>query len=205
MAVHGSEQAGLKIEPVTLNGQIVRLEPLQLAHTSQLAQVGLEESIWRHMRYGMIRTEAGLRTWIQELLRLQEQGSDLPFAVIHLPSERSVGVTRYLEIRLEHRALEIGGTWYGLAYQRTAVNTESKYLLLQHAFETLGAIRVQFKTDARNLRSQRSIERIGAVKEGVLRSHMILPDGFVRDTVVYSILVTEWPQIKARLAELLER
>jgi RimJ/RimL family protein N-acetyltransferase len=125
----------------------------------------------------------------------------LPFVVIHLATGMVVGTTRYLEIQLENRALEIGGTWYTPDYQRTAVNTESKYLLLRHAFETLGCVRVQFKTDLRNERSQKALERIGAVKEGVLRNHMILPDGSLRTSVFYSILDGEWPGVKSLLEE----
>jgi RimJ/RimL family protein N-acetyltransferase len=151
------------------------------------------------MRYGSVQTEGAMRAWVERLLHLQNQGSDLPFSVFHLADQRAVGCTRYLNINHRDRSLEIGGTWYGLAYQRTSVNTESKYLLLQHAFETLGCIRVHFKADSRNLRSQQALERIGAVKEGLLRRHMILPDGYVRDSVIYSILDSEWPAVKRRL------
>ena len=115
------------------------------------------------------------------------------------------GATRYLNIMPKDRGLEIGGTWYGTEFQRTPMNTECKYLLLQHAFETLGCIRVQLKTDSRNERSQKAIERIGAVKEGVLRNYMILPDGRYRHSVFYSILDREWPAVKKRLEEMLDR
>ena len=121
--------------------------------------------------------------------------------VIHLASGRVAGATRYLNMAPEHRGLEIGGTWYGADFQRTAVNTECKYLLLEYAFETLGCIRVQLKTDERNLRSQRAIERIGAKYEGILRNHMILPDGGYRDSVFYSIIDSEWPGVKKSLEE----
>ena len=110
-----------------------------------------------------------------------------------------------MDIQVENRSLEIGGTWYGVAYQHTPVNTESKFLLLRHAFEDLGCVRVQLKTDSRNLRSQRAIERLGAIKEGVLRNHMILPDGFLRDSVYYSIIDREWPGVKAHLDDLMDR
>lgn len=191
----------MHILPVTLHGRVVRLEPLSEAHVPDLAAVGLEEEIWRYMRYGPVRTQAELLTWVQSLLRLQKLGTDLPFAVIYQPTERAIGCTRYLSINTTDRSVEIGGTWYGLAYQRTAVNTECKYLLLGHAFETLGCVRVWFKVDARNERSKRAIERLGAFKEGVLRNHMILPDGFIRDSVIYSILPSEWPLIKSSLEE----
>jgi RimJ/RimL family protein N-acetyltransferase len=195
----------MDIKPVTLQGCVVRLEPLSEAHIPQLALAGGDEAIWQYMRYGQITTEPGMRAWIRELLEAQAQGTDLPFAVIHLESEVAIGSTRYLEIRHKHRSLEIGGTWYALAYQRTAVNTECKYLLLRHAFEELGCLRVQFKTDMRNERSQRALARIGAIQEGVLRKHMILPDGFIRDSVYYSIIDSEWPRVKARLEEMMGR
>ena len=189
----------MNIKPVVLQGRWVRLEPLAEGHVPQLAIAGRDEAIWQFMRYGQITTEPGMRAWVLELLEAQSQGPDLPFAVIHLASGVAIGSTRYLEIRRLHRSLEIGGTWYGLAFQRTAVNTECKYLLLRHAFEGLGCLRVQFKTDLRNERSQRALERIGAVKEGVLRNHMILPDGTIRHSVYYSIIESEWPAVKALL------
>jgi RimJ/RimL family protein N-acetyltransferase len=139
------------------------------------------------------------------MLERQARGNDLPFAVIHLPDEKVAGATRYLNINREYRNLEIGGTWYGGAYQRTAVNTESKYLLLKHAFEDLGCLRVQIKTDQRNLRSQRAIERLGATREGILRDHIIMSDGYLRSSVIYSILKREWPGVKARLKGFLAR
>jgi RimJ/RimL family protein N-acetyltransferase len=187
------------IEPVTLTGKFVRLEPLTVDHVADLTRVGLEPEIWHYMRYGKIENSEGLKAWVQELLSLQEQGTDLPFAVIYLASGRAVGSTRFLHIDMPNRSLEIGGTWYGLEYQGTQVNTECKYLLLRHAFEQLGCIRVWFKTDGRNLRSQHALEKLGVVKEGVLRNHMILPDGTIRDSVVYSLLPDEWPQVKANL------
>lgn len=191
----------MDIQPVTLIGQVVRLEPLAEIHTPELAAVGLEPDIWRYMLYGDIDSEAKMLGFVRDLLARQARGADLPFAVIDLASRRAIGCTRYLGIDRANRGLEIGGTWYGLAYQRTAVNTECKYLLLRHAFEALGCIRVQFKTDLRNERSQRAIERLGAVKEGILRNHMILADGIFRHSVYYSIIDSEWPAVKARLEE----
>ena len=195
----------MNIEPVTLTGGWVRLEPLSVTHVPDLAIVGLDEEIWRYMRYGAVQTEDDLHVWVLEILRLQKLGGDLPFAVILLETGRAIGCTRYLNIHPADRNLEIGGTWYGLAYQRTAVNTECKYLLLRHAFETLDCIRVNFKADRRNERSLRAIERLGAVQEGVLRKHMLLPDGYVRDSVVYSILDNEWQAVKRRLEEKLNQ
>jgi len=191
----------MDIHPITLMGRVVRLEPLAEAHVPNLTIAGQDESIWRYMLYGAIRTEEQMQEWVREILSRQARGTDLPFAVIHLGSGRAIGSTRYLDIQPQHRGLEIGGTWYGVAYQRSAVNTECKYLLLRHAFEVLGCLRVQLKTDLRNERSQRAIERIGAVREGVLRNHMILPDGHVRSSVYYSLLNLEWPAVKAKLEE----
>lgn len=190
-------------QPVTLIGHTIRLEPLTEAHIPDLAIAGKDEEIWHYMLYGPVINEKSMQLWVKDMLQRKARGTDLPFAVIHLGSGRAIGATRYMEIRPEHRGLEIGGTWYALAHQRTAVNTESKYLLLQHAFETLSCIRVQFKTDLRNERSQRALERIGAVWEGVLRNHMILGDGVYRHSVYYSILIEEWPSVKGKLEVLM--
>jgi RimJ/RimL family protein N-acetyltransferase len=191
----------MNVEPVTLVGKIVRLEPLSEMHVPNLAIVGLEPEIWRYMRYGTVETEAHLRAWVRELLVLQTEETDLPFAVIHQASGKAIGSTRYLNIDPPNRSLEIGGTWYGLEYQGTTINSECKYLLLKHAFETLACIRVWFKADARNRRSIHALESIGAIREGVLRNHMILPDGFIRDSVVFSLLPEEWPHVKQKLEE----
>lgn len=190
----------MDIQPVTLTGKFVRLEPMTEAHIPALAEIGVGQDFWHFMLYGDIKTEADMRNWVLDIL---SRKGDLPFVVIHLASGRVAGATRYLNVSPNDRGLEIGGTWYGLEFQRTAVNTECKYLLLKHAFETLGCIRVQLKTDSRNVRSQKAIERLGAVKEGVLRNHMILPDGTIRHSVFYSILDSEWPGVKSRLENML--
>jgi RimJ/RimL family protein N-acetyltransferase len=189
----------MEVLPVTLSGRFVRLEPLAETHVPDLARVAGDESIWRYMLYGTIQSEDQMLAWVQDLLERQARGTDLPFAVIHTGSGKAIGATRYLDIRPADRGIEIGGTWYGADYQRTAVNTECKYLLLTHAFEQLGCLRVQFKTDLRNDRSQQAIERIGATREGVLRAHMITPEGHIRDSVYFSIIAPEWPQVKALL------
>lgn len=193
------------VQPVTLVGRHVRLEPLTREHVSGLAEIGLGQPFWDYMLYGNIDTVDDMRNWVLDILARGQKGTDLPFVAVHLESGRVAGATRYLNIMPNDRGLEIGGTWYGPEFQRTAVNTECKYLLLSHAFETLACIRVQLKTDLRNERSQRAIERLGAVKEGVLRNHMILPDGRIRHSVFYSILDTEWPDVKKRLEEMLSR
>lgn len=195
-----SDSTNMHVSPITLEGKVVRLEPLTQNHVADLCEVGFHPSIWEYMLYGNIDSEAGMNEFIQDLLERQEQGTDLPFAVINKSSGKAIGCTRYLDIQPINRCLEIGGTWYGLDYQRTAVNTEAKYLLLSHAFEILGAERVQLKTDLNNVRSQKAIERLGAVREGVLRNHMRRPDGLLRSSVYYSILREEWPEVKKLLA-----
>lgn len=193
------------VQPVTLQGKYVRLEPLSEAHIPGLTEIGAGRDFWNFMLYGDIKSEADMRNWVLDIMERGKKGTDLPFAVIHLESGRAAGATRYLNIMPKDRGLEIGGTWYGLDFRRTAVNTECKYLLLKHAFENLKCIRVQLKTDSLNERSQRAIERIGAKKEGVLRNHMILPDGRYRDSVFYSILDKEWADVEKRLEEMLAR
>ncbi len=193
----------IEVKPVTLQGKYVRLEPLNESHVSGLAEIGVGKPFWDFMVYGKMESVDDMSNWVKGLLGRAAKGTDLPFAVIHLASGRVAGATRYLNIVPENNGLEVGGTWYGLEFQRTAVNTECKYLLIKHAFEDLGCIRVQLKTDSRNVRSQRAIERIGAKKEGVLRNHMILPDGYIRDSVFYSITDSEWTDVKVRLEKML--
>jgi RimJ/RimL family protein N-acetyltransferase len=193
------------VEPVTLVGKHVRLEPMTEAHIPGLTQIGVGQTFWDFMLYGNMETQADMQNWVRDILSRSEKGTDLPFVAIHLASGRIAGATRYLNIMPKDRGLEVGGTWYGTEFQRSPVNTECKYLLLTHAFETLGCIRVQLKTDLRNERSQKAIERIGAKKEGVLRNHMILPDGRFRHSVFYSILDTEWSEVKKRLEEMMEK
>ena len=195
----------MNIQPVTLTGLVVRLEPLAVAHVTHLAANGQDESTWQYIPYPPVHSEADMLAWVNDMLARQAHGTDLPFAVVHLETGQAIGATRYMDIRPANRGLEIGGTWYAPAYRRTAVNTEAKYLLLSHAFETLGCVRVQLKTDVRNERSQRAIERIGAQKEGVLRHNVIMPDGYRRDSVYYSILAEEWPAVRARLEARLGR
>ena len=197
--------AGFEIKPVVLTGKHARLEPMTLAHVERLAEIGVGHAFWDFMVYGKMENVDDMRGWVSDILARAEKGGDLPFVVIHLASGRAAGATRYLNIMPNDRGLEVGGTWYGVEFQRTAVNTECKYLLFKHAFETLRCIRVQLKTDLRNERSQKAIERLGAVKEGVLRNHMILPDGVIRHSVFYSILDSEWEGVKKRLEEWMEK
>lgn len=195
----------MDVFPVTLQGKFIRLVPLSQEHIPDLAIAGRDESIWQYMLYGPVTDEAHMRLWVEDMLKRQERGTDLPFTVILERTGRAIGATRYIDIRPVDRGVEIGGTWYAVDHQRTAVNTECKFLLLKHAFETLGCIRVQFKTDMRNEVSQRAIERLGAVKEGVFRNHMLLLDGTIRHSVYYSIIDSEWPKVKANLVQKLDR
>lgn len=194
----------MDMKRITLTGKHVRLEPMSETHIPGLTEIGAGQDFWGFMLYGDIKTEADMRSWVLDILERETKGTDLPFVAIHLESGRVAGATRYLNTMPKDRGLEVGGTWYGTDFQRTAVNTECKYLLLTHAFETLKCIRVQIKTDSRNERSQKAIERLGAVKEGVLRNHMILPDGRFRHSVFYSVLDTEWGEVKKRLQRMME-
>lgn len=195
----------MELTAVTLTGRLVRLEPLAASHLDDLARVSDEEEIWRYFAPAPLRTRAQLEAWLEQRTRQRAAGTTFTFAIVTIADGRAVGGTSYLDIAPADRRLEIGGTWLGAPARRTGVNTECKFLLLRHAFETLGANRVQLKTDARNLRSQAAIERLGAVKEGVLRAHLVLADGFVRDTVMYSVIAPEWPAVKARLERLMAR
>ena len=191
----------MHVEPVTLTGKVVRLEPLRKEHAEALFRAAQDPTIWSYMPYNPSLSMAAMYSWLEDALEAQALGKELPFVIVQRATGEVVGSTRYLTIVAKDRGLEIGGTWLARAVQRSPVNTECKYLLSCHAFETLGAIRVQFKTDSRNLTSQRAIERLGAIKEGVLRNHMILPDGYYRHSVYYSILDTEWPTVKANLED----
>jgi RimJ/RimL family protein N-acetyltransferase len=191
--------------PVVLYGETVRLEPLDPSHAEDLLAAGADPDIWRYMPIPQPGSAAEVRKWIDDAWKLAATGEQLPFAIMDAETGRAVGSTRYLEIHRNWRTMEIGWTWLAASVQRSAVNTEVKLLLLKHAFEDHGALRIQFKTDGRNLRSQRAIERLGAVKEGVLRKQRINHDGYVRDAVYYSILDDEWPAVKERLTALLQR
>ena len=186
------------VRPLTLEGTHVRLEPLAERHVAGLYAVGRQADDWAYMPRGCFTSEDDCREWVLEALT--EEGQ-VAFAILDRVSGEPVGSSRYLNIRPPHRGLEIGWTWLGRDWQRTPVNTEAKLLLLGHAFEALGAIRVEFKTDERNTRSQAALERIGATREGVLRQHMIVQDGFLRNSVYFSILDDEWPAVKEGLRD----
>lgn len=190
---------------MTLTGRFVQLVPLARAHAAGLLAAAGDPDIWRYMPMGPPSDVAVIEAWIDAALAEQQRGVELPFAIIDRQRNQAIGSTRYLEIRRPHRALEIGWTWLARTSQRTPVNTECKLLLLTHAFESLGAVRVQFKTDSRNDRSRQALERIGAVQEGMLRNHMLMWDGARRDSVYFSIVDTEWRQVRAGLEALLEK
>lgn len=201
-----SSLADIHRAPLRLEGEVVRLEPLAVAHAEDLFAVARDEEVWRWLPLAAPSSLEQMREWISDALTAQATGQELLFAVVERTSGQALGSTRYLWIEPAHRQLEIGWTWYGRAYWRTAVNTECKYLLLRHAFEILDCIRVQFRTDLRNERSQRAIERLGATREGVLRKHRInAKDGYHRSSVCYSIIDDEWAEVKARLEEMLRR
>lgn len=190
---------------VSLIGTHVRLEPLSLAHAEGLLPHALEPEIWLYIPYGNINTLEKLQNMISGLLRKQETGSDLCYTVFHKASNQPIGMTRYISVDRSNYGVEIGGTWYGKEYRRSAVNTEAKYLLLRHAFEVFACQRVQIQSDVRNERSQRAIERLGAVREGIMRKNKRMPDGHQRNSIMYSIIDDEWPAIKTKLEGWLQK
>jgi RimJ/RimL family protein N-acetyltransferase len=191
--------------PVTFYGRHVRLVPLDRDQIPGLVRAGTDPEIWQWLPYGFCGAEEPMARLVDLLLDRQAQGIDLAFTILLRPDDRPVGMTRYLAIDRPNRNVEVGGTWLAPALWRSPVNSESKLWMLRHAFETEGCERVQLKTDLRNIRSQRAIERLGAVKEGVLRQHMTRADGTLRDSVVYSILRTEWPSVRERLERVVGR
>ena len=195
----------MHIEPVTLEGTHVRLEPLSLErHADGLIEIGLDLELWR-WTVVKIETAADLRRYFEKALQDQAEGRAVPFATIERAGGHIVGSTRFMAIAVPHRRVEIGSTWIAKPWQRTAINTEAKYLMFRHAFETWGCQRVELKTDARNDRSWRAMLRLGLVLEGTYRKHMITERGEARDTVYFSVVDDEWPAMKARLEGLLAR
>jgi len=192
------------VRPVVLEGSRIRMEPLREDHLADLARVAFDLPIWQWTIMGA-QDEAGLQRWVETALANQEAGTERPFATIDLASGRAIGSSRYMSIVPEHRRLEIGWTWVATAFQRTGTNREAKLLQLTHAFETLGANRVEFKTHARNERSRNALAGIGATFEGVFRNHTIMPDGSLRDSAYFSVIADEWPAVKAGLSAGLAR
>ena len=188
----------MRLEPITLEGRSVRLEPLTASHHAALCEVGLDPELWRLIPY-RVSTADEMRDYIDSALAGQAAGTAIPFATVERASGRVVGSTRFMNIDAAHRRVEIGATWIAKPWQRTAINTEAKYLMLRHAFETLGCVRVELKTDALNQRSRQAILRIGAREEGALRQHMVTWSGRLRDSVYFSVLDSEWEGVKASL------
>ena len=205
-AARYDDQVGTQtwVEPVVLEGSRVRLEPLRADHLADLSLVAFDAPLWRWTIMGP-QTETGLRTWLDTALANAEAGLERPFATVDRASGRAIGSTRFLSIVPEHRRLEIGWTWVGTAFQRTGANREAKLLQLTHAFETLGANRVEFKTHSRNERSRTALAGIGATFEGVFRNHMIMPDGSIRHSAYFSVTAEEWPAVKSTLSAGLAR
>jgi len=195
----------MDVQPVTLDGVRVRMEPLDLArHWEGLLAIGLDPDLWR-WTLNQPQTAVELREYLETALREQEDGKSLPFATVDKASGRVAGCTRFGNIDRRHRHVEIGWTWVGRDFRRSHVNTEAKYLMLRHAFETLGCMRVEFKTNVLNAPSRNAMLRIGCKEEGVFRKHMIGETGVIRDTIYLSIIDDEWPGVKARLETMLRR
>ena len=192
------------VEPVTLQGRIVRLEPLSLEHVAGLAEVGLDPAIWR-WTIARPATEDDLRAWAEAALANRAAGTEMPFVTIDAATGRPIGSSRFMNIVLEHRRLEIGWTWIAPPWQRSGANREAKLLQLRHAFEVLGCRRVEFKTDSRNEASRNALLGIGAQFEGIFRNHMVMPEGPMRHSAWYSVIDEEWPAVRDRLEASLTR
>lgn len=193
-----AQREEMHVGPVILEGRFVRLEPLTIKHVAALAQVGLDEDLWRWIPVP-VRTAQDMKFYVETALQERASGTAMPFVQVERASGRVVGSTRYANIDRTHHRLEIGWTWVAPPWQRTVINTEAKYLLLRHAFESLGCMRVELKTDSLNERSRNAILRIGARQEGIFRNHMITASGRIRHSVYFSIIDSEWPEVKARL------
>lgn len=186
------------LEPVVLEGRLVRLEPMSLEHLDGLAEIAFDDSIWR-WTIVRIGDQSDLEGWVRAALAARDAGAELPWVTVERASGRPIGSSRFLNVVLDHRRLEIGWTWVAAPWRRRGVNQEAKLLMLGHAFERLGCRRVEFKTDARNEPSRAALAGIGAVFEGVLRRHMVMADGSARDSAYFSILDREWPAVRAGL------
>jgi RimJ/RimL family protein N-acetyltransferase len=189
-----------RLGPITLSGKHIRLEPMHPSHAQALLEAGRDEAIWTWMPARSLTAET-MDRWLQNAMEAESQGREYPFVVVRLEDNRVIGSTRYLDVQEDDRTVEIGWTWYSPDAWGGVVNPEAKYLLMRHAFDGWRAIRVALKTDINNLRSQAAIKKLGARYEGTLRNQRIRPDGSYRDTVIFSVIESEWPQVKARLEE----
>jgi RimJ/RimL family protein N-acetyltransferase len=194
----------MEVSPVVLEGRHVRLEPLSPAHEESLSAAAGDGQLW-NSTVTIVPSRATMSAYIAAALEAQAQGHELPFVIIRKSSDQVVGTTRFYFIDRENRHVEIGYTWLAASAQRTGVNTEAKLLLLTYAFEVWRCIRVAFITDVLNQQSRAAILRLGAKQEGVLRNHLVMPGGRYRDSVCFSIIEAEWPEVKARLEAKLGR
>ncbi|MBH0170077.1 GNAT family N-acetyltransferase [Fictibacillus sp. 18YEL24] len=185
--------------PPTLENDVIQLVPMENEHSVSLYQINHSDH-WHYM-LSIIQTQQEMDTWVNNAIQLREAGLALPFTIVNKKNHHIAGTTRLYEIDFTQRTCELGSTWYGKDYQRTFVNSSCKQLLLTYCFETLNFIRVQFKTDERNERSQKAIERLGAIKEGVIRNERILTNGYIRNAVLYSITKEEWIDVKQGFIE----
>ena len=192
------------VEPVTLEGRYVRIEPLAREHADAVRAAASDGELWR-LWYTSVPAPDKIAAWIDAAFDVRVRLGGMPFVVRETATGHVVGATRYFNVDAANRRLEIGHTWYAKRVQRTAVNTECKLLLLTHAFEALGCIAVEFRTHFFNFASREAIARLGAKQDGILRSHQIMPDGTLRDTVVFSIIAAEWPTVKRHLEHRLAR
>jgi N-acetyltransferase len=188
----------VNLEPITLEGSHVRLEPLSESHHEPLCAVGLDPELWKLIPLQVLDRDQMMR-YIRNVLSDQDKGTSIPFATVDRASAQVVGATRFMNIDVANKRVEIGSTWIARPWQRTAINTEAKYLMMRYAFESLGCNRVELKTDALNTQSRNAILRIGAKEEGILRHHMVTWSGRLRDTVYFSVIASEWPAVKAAL------
>lgn len=188
----------MNLEPIVLEGRHVRLVPMTREHVPELWEAGRDPDLWR-LTMAQVHSEDDMRRYVEAALTAQAAGTTLPFVTTEAATGRVIGSTRFGNVEPAHRRVEIGWTWIAPAWQRTAINTEAKYLMMRHAFERLGCLRVELKTDALNERSRRAIGRIGATEEGILRKHQVTEGGRVRDTVYFSVTDDEWPVVRARL------
>ncbi len=195
--------AEVNLAPVTLEGSDVRLEPLSESHHDALCAVGLDPELWKWIPIQVL-TRDQMMKYIRAVLADQEKGTSIPFATVERTSGKVVGATRFMNIDVPNKRVEIGSTWIGGPWQRSAINTEAKYLMMRHAFEAWGCNRVELKTDSLNSKSRNAILRIGAKEEGILRSHMVTWSGRLRDTVYFSVIAPEWPEVKANLEARME-
>jgi RimJ/RimL family protein N-acetyltransferase len=194
----------IPLEPVVLEGRVVRLEPMAPTHVDGLAEVAFDPELWI-WTLARPTDRAGLEAWMATAMANAAAGTELPFVTIDRATGQPIGSSRYLNIVPEHRRLEIGWTWVASAWHRRGANREAKLLMLEHAIEGLGCHRVEFKTDSLNEKSRAALLGVGATFEGIFRNHMVMPEGRLRHSAYYSVIDSEWPAVKARLLESIDK